>query len=69
METAVDRAVAEPTPEHVDAALALLALTRDLGVAVALDGPQERVFAALRDSSATPGSPLHDLGRALNLLS
>jgi hypothetical protein len=65
VQTAVDRAVVEPTAGHVDAVLALLALTRDLGVAVDLDGPQEQVFAAL--ALAATGSPLHDLGRALNL--
>jgi alpha-amylase/alpha-mannosidase (GH57 family) len=63
--TAVDRAVVEPTADHVDAVLALLALTRELGVAVDLDGPQEQVFAAL--ALAPTDSALHHLGRALNL--
>ncbi|MGH9244098.1 MAG: DUF3536 domain-containing protein [Acidimicrobiales bacterium] len=76
----VEAAVAEPTPEHVDAALGLLRLTRDLGLAVDLSLAQERVFAALRRggpelvasgsgrrAAAADPSPLRELGRALNL--
>lgn len=41
---AVDEAVAEPTPDAVEAAVALLDLADDLGIDLDLDQPQQAVF-------------------------
>ena len=49
IEAAVHQAVTEPTAENVNSALALIALTRQLGIEVSLERPQEEIYDALQD--------------------
>ena len=62
---AVDRALADANAGHVDAALGLLGLIRDLDIPVDIDAAQESVFAALQVLPDEPG--LRRLGAALDL--
>jgi alpha-amylase/alpha-mannosidase (GH57 family) len=67
--TAVERAVEEPERARIDAALQLLRLTRQLGLAVDIDRSQELVLAALERSGpdADAASALRSLGSALDI--
>jgi alpha-amylase/alpha-mannosidase (GH57 family) len=65
--TAVERAIDEQEHQRVTAALQLLGLTRQLGLAVDLDRSQELVLAAMDDSADPSHSPLRHLARALDL--
>ena len=45
---AVELAVAEPSAEHIESALALVSLAGDLGIDVNLDRPQEEIYEAVQ---------------------
>jgi alpha-amylase/alpha-mannosidase (GH57 family) len=61
---AVERALQAPDDEHVDAALGLLNISRDLDLGINVERPQELVFEALRSN---PPEVIVRLGDALGL--
>ena len=63
--TAVERAVEEPEPPRIDAALQLLRLTSQLGLTLDIDRSQELVLAALASAPAAPLAALRPLAAAL----
>ncbi len=66
--TAVERAVEDPDPARIEAALQLLRLTRQLGLAPDIDRSQELVLAALDDPAGSSGSSsLRSLAGALGI--